>query len=315
MRTPRTLLVMVGFLVLQGLAWAREPVAVLTEIRLGQGEVQVKVAGEADWITPQPLLMLQPGDQLRATGDGQGVIVFIGGHGAQIVTAANSPFTIHTPRGETSAEKFKAVLASVTHFLRGQRQPATYQSLAVRSLSQPMRIISPRQSRLLPSPVTFEWVGSDRLRYSVRVLGPQGLVWEQADLPRQPLRYPEAAPALSAGVRYTWELAARGHMVQQAQFEFLPATEAARVQGALALLGPGLLGGYPPNTVVLLRAGLLAQEGLYHEARRELLAGIATDPGEPTLYFLLGQVYDRVGLQELAEKAFTEARQRSTRQP
>jgi hypothetical protein len=70
-------LVAAGLLLVQGLAWAAEPVAVLTEIRIGTGEVQVKFADAADWIAPQLLLALQPGDQLRATGDGQAVIMFI----------------------------------------------------------------------------------------------------------------------------------------------------------------------------------------------------------------------------------------------
>jgi tetratricopeptide (TPR) repeat protein len=163
--------------------------------------------------------------------------------------------------------------------------------------------------------VTFEWAGSDRLRYSIRVLGPQGLLWEQADLPRQPFTYPEAAPALRAGVRYIWELAARGYPVQRTQFELLPSAEAGRVHAALALLESGMLASYPQNTMLLLRAGLLLQEGLYHEARRELLAGIAAAPEEPTLHLLQGRVYERVGLKELAAEAFAEARLRSTRQP
>jgi hypothetical protein len=308
-------LVAIGLLLLQGVAWAAEPVAVLTEIRMGQGEVQVKFVGEADWMAPQLLLALQPGDQLRAAGDGQAVVVFIGGHGAQTVSSANSPFTIQAPTGETSAENLRGVLASVMQFLLGQRREATYQPLTVRKTLQPPVILSPRESRLLPGPVTFEWAGSDRPRYSIRVLGPQGLLWEQADLPRQPISYPQAAPALRAGARYTWELAAKGYPVQRAQFELLPSAEAARIQAALALFEPGMLVSYPQNTLVLLRAGLLLREGLYYEARQELLAGIATAPEEPTLYLLLGRVYERVGLKDLAAEAFAEARLRSTRHP
>lgn len=163
--------------------------------------------------------------------------------------------------------------------------------------------------------MTFEWAGSNHLRYRIRVLSPQGLLWEQPNLPRWPLSYPEAAPALRAGVPYTWELEAKGHPVQRAQFELLPASEADRVQAALALLPPSMLAGYPRNTVVLMRAGLLFQEGLYHEARRELVAGIAADPDEPTLHVLLGHVYERVGLKELAAEEFEEAQFLSTRKP
>ena len=40
-------------------AWAADPVAVLTEIRPGQGEVRVKRAADAGWVAPQPLLALR----------------------------------------------------------------------------------------------------------------------------------------------------------------------------------------------------------------------------------------------------------------
>jgi hypothetical protein len=160
--------------------------------------------------------------------------------------------------------------------------------------------------------VTFEWSGSDRLRYSIRVRGPQGLLWEQVQLLRQPLNYPEAAPAFGAGARYTWELQTNGHPVQRAQFEFVPVSEAARIQETLVLLQPDTLPGYPPNSVLLLRAGFFFGEGLYQEARRELLAGIAADANEPTLHLLLGHVYDRMGLKEAAAAAFEEVRLLST---
>lgn len=315
MRVSNRFLVAIGLLLLQGVAWAAEPVAVLTELRMGQGEGQVKFAGEADWMAPQLLLALQPGDQLRAAGDGQAIVMFIGGHGAQTVPSANSPFTIQAPTGETSAENVRGVLASVMQFLLRQRKATTYHPLTVRKTHQPPVILSPRESRLLPGPVTFEWAGPDRVRYSIRVLGPQGLLWEQGDLPRQRCNYPETAPALRAGGRYSWELAARGYPVQRTQFERLPSAEVERIHAALALLEPGMLPGYPQNTMVLLRAGLLFQERLYHEARREVLAGIAAAPEEPTLHLLLGRVNEWVGLKDLAAEAFAEARLRSTRHP
>ena len=303
-------------LLLQGLAWAAEPVAVLTEIRIGRGEVQVKRAGEPDWKAPQPLLALRPGDQVRVEGDGQAVLVFTGGRGTQIVSPANSPFTVQAPTGDTGPERLRALVASVTQFLLGQQKELTYQSLSVRSARVgPPLILSPRQTRILPGAVTFEWAGSDYLRYSIRVFGPQGLLWEQANVQRQPLGLPEEAAAFRAGVRYTWELQAKGHPVQRTHFEVLPSSDGARVQSALALLQPATLSGYPRNTIVLMRASLLFQEGLYYEARRELLAGIAADPDEPALRLLLGRVYDQVGLKDLAAEQFDQVLFLSTPRP
>jgi predicted Zn-dependent protease len=106
-----------------------------------------------------------------------------------------------------------------------------------------------------------------------------------------------------------------GHPVQRAEFEILSASEVARVQSLLALLEPMNLPGYRRNTVVVMRAGLLFQEGLYSEARKELLAAITADPKEPTLHFYLGRVYEKVGLKDLAAEAFDDAHFLSTPEP
>jgi Flp pilus assembly protein TadD len=55
-----------------------------------------------------------------------------------------------------------------------------------------------------------------------------------------------------------------------------------------------------------MRAGLLLQEGLVNDARRELVAAIA-NRDEATLQQLLGRTYDRIGLTHLAGDAFGRA--------
>jgi len=57
----------------------------------------------------------------------------------------------------------------------------------------------------------------------------------------------------------------------------------------------------------------LFRAGLYQEARRELLSGIGADPAEPALHLLLGHVYNKIGLKELAAEAVEEVRVLSTR--
>jgi hypothetical protein len=301
---------LVAIAVLTGaVAWAQEPLAVLTEIQIKRGKVEVKTAADADWQTPRPLLSLRAGDQVRVIGEGRAVLVFTGGRGTQLVTQSNSPFTVQAQAGGGTTDRAKSILGNVTNFLLGQQREKTYQSLSVRSVrAQPPVILSPRDSRVLPGALTFEWLGSDRLKYRVRLLGPEGnVLWEQADLDRRPLAYPASASALSPGVRYTWELETREHGVQRASFDIAPAADAARVKDALAALSPTTAAGYPPATLALMRAGLLFEENLYSDARRELTSAIAADPEEPTLHLLLGHVYDRTGLKQLAANEFDEA--------
>lgn len=303
-------LIVTGILLLVATgAWAQDPLAVLTEIQVKNGKVEVRPSAEAEWQTPKPLLSLRAGAQVRVTGEGRAVLVFTGGRGTQLVTRANSPFTVAAATGPGTSDRARAVLSNVTNFLVGQQREKTYQSLSVRSVrAQPPVILAPRETRVLPAAVAFDWAGSDRLKYQVRLLGPGGaVVWERADVARRPLAYPAEAPQLKAGTRYTWELSTRQHGVQKASFEVVSAADASRVGDALGVLTPAGAGGYPPATLALMRAGLLFQETLYADARRELIAAIAAAPEEATLHLLLGHVYDRTGLKLLAAGEFDEA--------
>jgi hypothetical protein len=302
--------VIAGLLVLVAAAvWAQDPLAVLTEIQVKRGKVEVKPVGQGEWQVPKPLLSLRAGDQVRVVGEGRAVLVFTGGRGTQLVTQSNSPFTVQAGATQGASDRARTVLGNVTNFLLGQQRERTYQSLSVRSVrAQPPLILAPRDTRVLPGAVTFEWAGSDRLKYQIRLLGPQGaVVWEQTDVERKPLAYPATAPKLTPGARYTWELSTREHGVQKAAFEVAPAADIARVTDGLGVLTPASAGSYPPATLALMRAGLLFQETFYADARRELVQAIAASPEEATLHLLLGHVYDRTGLKQLASNEFDEA--------
>jgi hypothetical protein len=301
-------------LALVAVASAADPVGVLTEIRAERGRVEVKRAGESEWKAAQPLLALRPGDQIRVSGEARSSLVFTGGRGAQAVSAANSPFTVQAPSAAGASDKVRGLVGGVTDFLAGKQKDLAYLPLSVRSVRPPrVAQLQPRQTKLLPGAVTFEWSGSDTLRYKIRVLGPQGILWEQANLPRKPVVYPASAPALDPGVHYFWQLETEGQPMQQAEFQILAAAEAKSVRESLEILVPASLPGYPPSSVALMRAGYVLQDGLYAEARRELLTALAGDPDEPTLHLLLGQVYDTIGLGELAQREFIEARDLSGR--
>jgi hypothetical protein len=295
-------------------ASAGDPVAVLTEIKVGQGEVRVKLAIETDWKAPLPLLSLRSGDQIRATQNATAVLMFTGGQGTLTVSAANSPYTVQTPTAGPARGKTPELVANLSRILMGKKKELSYVPLGVRSVKQPPLLLSPRDGKLLGPPV-LEWAGSDRSRYTVRLFGPQGLLWEQANLPRAPLSYPASAPPLSPGVLYRWELETRDFPAQGGRFTILPPTEIAPIRETLTALDPATLRGYPRNTVILMRAGLLLEQELYTEARTELQAAITADPDEPGLHLMLGHVYERTGLSELAAEEFDEAQFLSTRTP
>jgi hypothetical protein len=290
-----------------GIALAADPVAVITELHPGRGEIRVKATDETEWRTPKPLLALRPGDVVRVTGDGRVVVVLTGGRGAQTITRANSPFTVAGVTSEGAAERARAVVSSVTAFLAGQQRERTYQSLSVRSARpQPPVIVGPRDTAILIGRPTFEWTGPSLARYRIKLYGPQGLVWEQDDLPSAPVVYPTSAPALTAATKYRWELEAPRAPTQQAEFDVVTTADDHRIRSALETLTPQRAPDYPGSTLVVMRAGLLLQEGLVNDARRELVAAIA-NRDEATLQQLLGRTYDRIGLTHLAGDAFGRA--------
>jgi len=290
-----------------GAALAADPVAVITEIHPAGGEVLVKAADDTEWKAPKPLLALRPGDGVRVSGGGRVVIVMTGGRGAQTVTQANSPFTVASPGADAGGERSRGVVSVVTAFLAGQQRERTPVSLAIRSARpQPPVIIGPRETAILNGRPTFEWTGPSQVRYRIKLHGPQGLVWQQDDLPIAPFDYPASAPALAPGAKYHWELEGPKAPTQQAQFEVVTSGEDGRIRKALESLTSQRASGYPPSTLVVMRAALLLHEGLVNEARRELVAAIAKQD-EATLQQLLGRVYERIGLKHLAGDAFERA--------
>ncbi len=285
---------------------AVDPVAIVTGIKVGQGEVQVKAAAEANWKAPLPLLSLRPGDQIRTMGNASAVLMFTGGRGTVTISATNSPYTVQDPPAGATQGKIQELIANLGKLLMGKKKDLPYIPMVPRGVKQPPLLLSPREGMLLAAPV-MEWAGSDRLRYTIRVLGPQGPVWEQGNLHRAPLSYPATAPPLRSGVPYHWELETTGFPAQRGQFTILSPTEVATVQGALTALDPTGLPGYPKNTVILMRAGFLMEQELYTDAAHELQVAIAGDPGEPNLHLMLGNVYERIGLGDLAIEEFDEA--------
>ena len=299
-----------------GEAFAAEPVAVITEIRATHGLVQMKRAGEAEWRPIQPLLALRSGDELRVTGDGQAVVVFRGGRGPKTVTAANSPLVIEAPQVEPIRERLHRVLRTAFDLLLATEKARDTNPFGVRHGGLPLvAMLSPRSTVVFPGPVVFEWDGPDLGSYRVRVSGPQGPLWEAANLPRKLLHYPKAAPPLSPGARYVWELETAGYPAQYAEFDVLSDEAAARIRSDLDLLAPSTLQNYPPSTVVVMRGALLLRERLHAQARQELLQGIAANPEDPTPHFLLGEVYDLIGLPELASGELLKARDLSHGRP
>lgn len=298
------------------LAQSAEPVAVLTEMKKGgqDGEVRIKLAGKDEWRAPQPLMSLGAGDEIRVKGAAaKATIVYTGG-ATQSITQANSPFKITAKAASGTGKQVAGVFGGMAQFLMGKEKEPVYTQLSTRSLKKEadvqLVILSPRETRLLPNQLKFAWTGGpDTGKYTVRVIGPKGVQWVGEDLSaKQPVAYPDSAPKLQAGVRYRWEVRLVDALPERAQFEIVTDQEWNRIKGQLAEIKAA----GSPTTLTLARVSLLFQERLYQSALEELEAAITADKTEPNLQFMLGHVYDRMGLREQAATAFDVAQKLST---
>jgi uncharacterized protein HemY len=109
---------------------------------------------------------------------------------------------------------------------------------------------------------------------------------------------------------YRWELTAPGYPAERCRFELMAEPDATRLRDSLAVFDREAKE-YPRGTLTIMRVSLLFEEGLYQEARRELETALAADRDQPTLQFMLGHVYDRIGLPAHAAQAFERARLRT----
>jgi hypothetical protein len=297
-------------------AQGSETAGVITEIKVGRGKVQVKPAGVQDWRPAGPLLALRAGDHVRATEDATAVILLIGERGGVRVDAATSPYVVPPIKVEEGkAQKARALLEASLNFLSAAAKELPRGVLSTRGGPKPPAILTPRNGLVLPNSLTFEWHGSRFSRYTIKVVGPNGVLLERTDFAGTRFDYPPEAPPLTSGVRYSFQVIATGHPPQQVWFELLNFLKARAVQRDLEGFEHALRSIVPENSLVALKVGLLLREGLIHDARLVLTSALTKDPDEPTLHLLLGNLYLRTSLPDMAAESYDEAKFLLTAKP
>lgn len=280
----------------------------ITELKINRGRVEVKPAGAQEWRKAGPLLTLRVGDTVRATEDATAVILLSGGRGSIKVNAAASPFLVPAPQsGESKVQKAMALLDASLGFLSTTAKEEPRATLSTRGGPRPPVILTPRNGPVLPDSLTFEWLGSRFSRYTFRIVGPKGVVLEKRDLTGARFDYPPDAPPLTPGVRYTVQVLSGSHPAQQAWFEVLETSRAETIRRDIKELEQAVGPTISPNTLVTLRTGFLASNGLIHDARLSLIAALTKDPDEPTFHLLLAKLYEKSGLPAQAAEEYDEA--------
>jgi hypothetical protein len=291
-------------------AQSREVAGIVTEIKLGTGAVEVKPVGAADWRPAAPLMGLLVGDNIRASEGASAVVLLSGGRGALRVEGGGAPVVIPASDfGESKVRKAQAILAASLNFFNSRARELPQTVLGTRGMLRTPLVLAPRNGSVLAGAVSVEWLGNPSGRYTVQIVGPAGVVLERRGATEGRLTNPPEVRALEAGQHYSVRVTLEGtQRSDQAWFEVLSGEQTHEVHESLATLTRELVGSVPPNTLVALRAGFLADRGLLDAARREVLAALAKDRDEPTLYLILGSIYTQVGLSQQADEAYQEAR-------
>jgi hypothetical protein len=280
-------------------ARAQDAVGVITEIKLNRGEVQIRLPGK-NWEKPALLQSLYAGTQIQTTKDAKVVVLYTDSARTATVDEKNSPFVIKASSGKGGGG-VKEVAAS----LMGKKKPAAYVPLAVRGGKKPPVLLAPRNTKLMTDTPTLQWMGMERQPGNVRVYGPEGVLWSAENISLTQIKYPPSAPHLKPGVQYTWLIEKKDSSAEKVRFQLLAPAEAKAVEKDLASLHN--VNGVSKTTEAVLQAGLLASRELYYDAREVLTEAVKADPDEPTLHFLLGDVYEKTGLKELASEEYSEA--------
>ena len=285
-----------------------EPIGLITELHLGNGRVEVKPVAGGDWQTVKPLFAISAGDQVRATGAGRAVLVFVSSQRNTVVTHENSPYVVLPPPQPGLGERVKSALA----FLQSTPREPRRKALTARSSAElvPVVIVAPRESDVAADGISLEWIGPASARYAARIVSADGRVlWEKTNVAAGPLAVAPADVRLAPG-RYRWELESPEYGIQRAAFDVATAEAATGVRLAVDAVERSR---YPTGTAALLKAAGLMRGRFFADARRELLRGIAANPEEPTLHLLLGDVYERIGLDNLAAGEYDQAEALSVR--
>jgi hypothetical protein len=148
-------------------------------------------------------------------------------------------------------------------------------------------------------------MGMDRQPGTIKVYGPEGLVWSAENIALTQIKYPSSAPRFKPGIEYSWVIEKKGFPPEKAPFKLLTEAESQAIREKAASLSAAE--GLSKTTQSILKAGLFVSEDLFHEAREVLIEAIQSDPDEPTLHFMLGEVYAKTGLNGLAQDEYSEA--------
>lgn len=291
-------------------AQSDEVIAVITELKFNKGDIQISAPGKTTAEKPAVLQSLYNGSKVLVSKDAAATVLFTDGTASVKVDEKNSPYEVKrvAKSGQTASR-----LKETANLLIGKGSAPNFVGLAVRGKLRGPTLLSPREGKLLSAAPNFQWMGVEGQPSTVKLYGPQGLVWSAENISTTQIAYPSSAPLLKPGEAYSWSAERRGAPAEKAAFKITGSDESRSLQEQIAAIDANTA--LSKTTGAILKGNMLIAREHYYDAREILLAAVKADPDEPTLHFLLGEVYDKTGLKTLAQEEFSEAQLLSTKKP
>lgn len=282
---------------------AEDPVAMVVRVR---GAVRVeRAAGGA----PAPAsigMRLMAGDRLDLADGAQAVLLYVTGR-RQTLTES---LTIAAPEAAERAGVFERTVSTLNAVASTDARQHPNRQGMIRPVAGASTLVSPRNDiKVMDLRPTFVWSAvPGATGYTIQLRSGDGVTRKRFDAGSDTVwTMPVSAPPLAPGARYHWTVApaGNGRAAEEMTFRTLSASEYGAIEQGMAELRRAQLD--PWSDGLFLAALVFRDEGLFYEADRALRQ-LESDAAVGQAYYLLrGEVYDALGLLELAAEAFDRA--------
>ena len=282
----------------------QDPVAMVVRVT-GTARVQRGGGGPA---TPMSVGMrLMAGDRVNLESGAQAVLLYVSGRRE----TATQSLTIAAPAQAQRAGVFDRTVSTLNAVASTDARQQPNRQGMIRPIAGAATLVSPRNDiKIVDLRPTFTWSAvPGSTGYTIQVRSEDGVTRKRFTVGRDTIwTLPASEPALAPGVHYHWTVAPAGggRVAEEQTFRTLSADEYASYAAGMAALREAQLD--PWSDGLFLAALVYRDEGLFYEADHALRQ---LESGDATLgqayYLLRGEVYDALGLIEMAAESFDRA--------
>lgn len=291
-------LLWISFLFFALAARAEDPVAVL--VSLG-GDVSV-ARSDGSVEGGSFGLQLHAGDEVRTGPDSHADLLFSGGQSVALGPASSMRMQgIDQSEDSSGGAPSPGRFGSVQRYLqlREARGTSSVAQLRAGGGGAELRALAPCQSAVRDPRPRFQWDAPEALgEVELTVYGPDGEHWSGAAGAEGMFRYPEDAPRLLPGVRYSWTVESTDPLQipslrsRAAYFEVVDDAQAKGLAAALEDIEALELSASGSG---MLMASVYYEHGFLSAAIEHTEKLIEADAGDPAIRSILAQLYVEAG--------------------